>query len=173
MTDNTPIPDAALAELDEMHLWRNESEKAAWRWAKSSGICYPALRQRLTEAEFQLSIQTVSSSMRGRSLLEAYKQIEDLQTRLAEAERERDELREYRDAEAIRRAKADCYDRICERLGVESNVLGWLATRDARMKREGAAEWLEAFAKKDAFEKLAYLQDETLLEAAQRLRDGK
>jgi hypothetical protein len=57
-------------------------------------------------------------------------------------EGERDELRRYREDETQRRAKADCYDRICDSLGVPSNALAALADRDARQRLEELAERL-------------------------------
>jgi len=58
----------------------------------------------------------------------------------AEVER----LRAYREAEAVRCAKADCYDRICQHLGVTSNVIGTIAERERRIKEQAVAEWLDS-----------------------------
>ncbi len=73
---------------------------------------------------------------------EIYAAFPDLLAYVRELEAERDSLRQYQEDETQRRAKADCYDRICEGLGVQSNVLGAISARDAQQRREGAAEAL-------------------------------
>lgn len=206
MTQNTPIPDAALAELDRLHAAATPGELQARgfrlshtanrridfsvehldeigqlgtgpyqaipfarredaEWHAALHNAYLPLRQRLTDAESRLA-----EAERDRDELEA--ELEETRANSIEYEKDctkalcglarefdyewdgdgatADELREfisetvrhlrgYRDAEAVRRAKADCYDRICEHLGVESNVLGAIAARDAQQRREGAA----------------------------------
>lgn len=72
---------------------------------------------------------------------------------------EREELRQYQEDETQRRAKSDCYDRICESLGVQSNVLGAIAARDAQQRREGAAEELKRLAGADMELRSMFLTD--------------
>lgn len=110
---------------------------------------YPALRQRLTEAE----------------------------SRLAEAERERDELRGKAHIEEIAEAghwidiirRLDP-ERLCDAFddyGIEQYLQQWLADRDAKQRRKGAAEWLVNKAAE-----IDSITSEDMLAYAQGLREG-
>lgn len=106
MPENNPLPDAALAELDRWLDIANQPYHAKRKAAKTHAQymvtqLVPALRQRLLAAE----------------------------SRLAEAERDRDELLANVASPEYRQMLADQAGR---------------HDRDAQQRREGAAEWLEA-----------------------------
>ena len=156
-TDNTPIPDAELAELRRLHAAANGSPRdysaPVMRSAMALYEAFPRLLARLEEKEFQLSIQTASASMRGRSLLEAYKHIDQLQGRLEAAERERDELREElayikQQLEWVeengdtyqKSALMDLIRRTLHGLSHTAAIKEAIAARDAKQRRDGAAQ---------------------------------
>lgn len=146
--ENNPMTDAALAELDRQY-GRAESEtgtKIDLAVAMNAAyLAYPALRQRLLDAE----------------------------ARLAEAERKRDvyhaalseiyyraiPMNEDSGHSTIAHIAADAMR------GKNGNPL---ADRDAQQRREGAAEYLEAAAEKRWT--LSYI---VMREEAKRLREGK
>lgn len=170
MPDNTPLTDAALAELDRLHKQYETSWLAIGHDLHNA---YLALRQRLDDAEFKLSIQTASASMRGRSLLEAYKQIEGLQTRLEAAERERDTATDDEAGHWIGIIRSLDPENLCDvfdGLGFEENLRQWLADRDAQQRRVGAAEWLENAAREGGYYERS---SEGMLEEAKQLREEK
>lgn len=100
------LPQHAITLDEKADGWirpEGDAELGNWRvakfaWADEANAAlklinaFPGILARLEEKEFQLSIQTASASMRGRSLLATYEQIEELQERLEAAERERDAL---------------------------------------------------------------------------------
>ena len=145
---NNPLTDAALAELDIWLNIANQPYHARRKAAKAHAHrrvteLVPALRQRLTDAE----------------------------SRLAEAERERDAALEHAVSMQNDRDGA-VYSMIINGCRIDD---GALAARDARMKREGAAEWLEKLiaAKREERPWETFVPLQTLEQAAQRLREGK
>ena len=191
---NNPIHDEQLAELDR---WREAAPVNKWAVGKSprngrvqvhnGQIQVCAVWSTFTNpaqgtAQYIAAMHNAYPALRQRLL--------DAESRLAEAERERDELRAKNAAkedlirEWARYVHTPTGERdttVAERFwkdiearffGGEFDSLRWLTDRDARMKREGAAEWLEKFvaiaAGLSTPVTLRILQAE-----ANRLREGK
>lgn len=177
MPENNPITDAELAELRGLR----EAAANGLNWQEAAQFQalmverFPAIIERLENAEaYRAEVEAAKPTVQ--ALLDsgerAASEVADLRQRLEAAERDRDELREYREAETTRRAKADCYDRICEHLGVESNVLGSIAARDAQQRREGTIKALKSLKGMALWNGDPADMDHAVDLAAKRLREG-
>lgn len=148
MQKNNPLPDAALAELDRLFAERNEGDAHMFNWRQSSIICYPALRQRLTDAE----------------------------SRLADAEREIEFLRRAGEAEAnfwVNVIRSLDKENLCDFFdgsGAEEELQRWLAARDAQQRREGAAAGIEQAREMLSMAESGEQADEMMREASRKLR---
>jgi len=69
--------------------------------------------------------------------------------------------------EIIRRLDPENLCDVFDGLGVEENLRQWLAARDARLKNEGAAEWLENAAREGGYYERS---SEGMMEEAAELR---
>ena len=151
---NNPITDAALAYLDRLAVSASRGGLTSLvdqeTYRSELARAYPALRQRLLDAE----------------------------SRLAEAEREIEFLRSAGEAEVnfwVNVIRSLDTENLCDFFdgeGAKEELQRWLAARDAKQRREGAAEWLEKFvaiaAGLSTPVTLRILQAE-----ANRLREGK
>lgn len=208
-TKNEPLPDAALAELDRLHAAATPGE---WRpevpaWNKHRRNCKTAISSPTGTVLNTITPKVPRDGVIGyrppgeckiaqyiSALHNAYpalrQRLLDAESRLAEAERERDELRAKNAAkedlirEWARYVHTPTGERdttVAERFwkdiearffGGEFDSLRWLTDRDAQQRREGAAEWLEKFvaiaAGLSTPVTLRILQAE-----ANRLREGK
>jgi len=97
-----------------------------------------------------------------------------LLARLEAAEAERDErvTMAARAQEALRYVLngLPATDAVWAAYGNADSARAWLTARDARMKREGAAEWLENAARDGGYYERS---SEGMLEEAKQLREGK
>lgn len=142
MTNNsTPLPDAALAELDRLHAaalfqYGVRRDESAW-YSLGDHTTGPHIQGDIyADRELLTRLATVWNAYPA-----LRKRLTDAESRLAEAERERDELRgKMKVIEEIRKGLSDAVG--FEPQSIET-CLQVIAARDARMKREGAAEWLE------------------------------
>ena len=144
-TKNTPITDAELAELRRLHaaaLFRYgvRDDESAW-YSIGDPKTGPHIQGDIYADEQTLvRLAAVWSAFPG------------LLARLEAAERERDELAGIVKSPEYRQMLAD-----------QAN----LPARDASMKREGAAEWLE-----ENNERLDVMNRVDIIEEAKRLREG-
>jgi hypothetical protein len=125
-----------LEELARMHSNRNASAKQAGQWAKSIGICFPAILAYVRELE--------GVSIEAKKERDWYNEASEGRRALV---RELDVLMNGEKGAARQAALCD----------IVAHFPAWLAARDARMKRVGAAETWDRVAAK----------------AAKRLREGK
>lgn len=186
MENNTPIPDAELAELRRLH--------AAAKLPDTINIRSATIRVH------PLGPDVCSSDEHEASLAALYNAFPAILARLEAAERERDELEcevEELKANSIEYEK-DCTKALCSlarefdyewdsdgataddlrefistTLDELTNTIGDLAARDARMKREGAAQGIEQAREMLSMAESGEEADEMMRQAAKRLREGK
>lgn len=194
---NNPIPDAALAELDRLHAAATPGE---WRpdvpaWNKHRRNCKTAISSPTGTVLNTVTPKVLRDGVIGyrppeeckiaqyiAALHNAYpalrQRLLDAESRLAEAEREIEFLRSAGEAEVnfwVNVIRSLDTENLCDFFdgeGAKEELQRWLAARDAKQRREGAAEWLEKFvaiaAGLSTPVTLRILQAE-----ANRLREGK
>ena len=194
MPDNTPLTDAALAELDRLrevaklgpmvsvHIvspgyehcanlcTRLDGHKSDYpmammqaEWADvlaAEHNAYPALRQRLAEAERERDTAKAEVARQWITLTEIAELVEDD----ADCDDSEEGIANRPNLAMQVQMMAD------KATQCNPQAYAWLAARDASMKREGAAEWLENAAREGGYYERS---SEGMLEEAKQLREGK
>ena len=172
-TSNTPTTDAELAEVRRLrevaklgpmvsvHIISSGYEHCANLCTRLDGhkSDYPVA---MMQAEWADVLAALHNAFPG------------LLARLEAAERERDERMTMaaRAQEALRYVMngLPVNDAVWSAYGNADSARAWLAARDARNRREGAAEWLENAAREGGYYERS---SEGMLEEAKQLREGK
>lgn len=178
--ENNPISNDQLAELDR---WREAAPVNKWAVGKSprngrvqvhnGQIQVCAVWSTYTNpaqgtAEYIAALHNAYPALRQRLL--------DAESRLAEAERERDAA--AKEWEAVVAENSTLLAHMPEQINVERSfrrTVAGLADRDAQQRREGAAEWLEALIAAHRAQRPCdpFVPVQVIEIAAKRLREGK
>lgn len=160
MPNNTPIPDAELAEVKRLHAaatqgrWRGDRYDETvkyWIVIEKSGNLEPVVQLSVRGDDFGASEQDCDW------IMAAHNTFPGILARLEAAERERDELASVVKSPEYRQMLAD---------------LANLPARDAQQQREGAAKGIEQAREMLSMAESGEEADEMMQQAAKRLREG-